>query len=155
MKNKKIRKNKVYLDTSVPSAYLDNQNLERRKLTREFWYKLRNYEIYISKITIKELKQIKDNKVRRNILKLVKNFKKLALTQEAKILGKEYIKNKIIPKKFEADAFHIAITSVNEIDFLVSWNFKHIVNIRTKRLVNFVNVKEGYRPIEIVAPPEL
>lgn len=53
------------------------------------------------------------------------------------------------------DDYHIAIATVNQMDFLVSWNFRHIVNVKTKQMVNLINLQNGYKTIEIIAPPEL
>lgn len=53
------------------------------------------------------------------------------------------------------DALHVAIASFNEINYLISWNFEHIVKVKTRKLVNFVNVINGYREIEIISPQEL
>lgn len=61
----------------------------------------------------------------------------------------------MVVETFFVDALHLAIASVHGLDYLVSWNFKHIVNVRTRRLVNAVNVNNDLRPLEIVAPLEL
>jgi len=148
-------KQKLYLDTSVLSAYYDNEKIERQELTKEFWKILENYEIYISTIVIKELEQTKDNELKSNFLNLVEGFKKLEISDEATALGDKYLENKIFPERFADDAYHTAVASVNNIDYLVSWNFKHLVKIKTRRLVNLVNLQNGYKSIEIIAPPEL
>jgi len=56
---------------------------------------------------------------------------------------------------YYSDALHLAVASVHGMDYLVSWNFRHIVNVRTRALVSSVNTNNGLRPLEIVAPPEL
>ena len=57
--------------------------------------------------------------------------------------------------KFFEDALHIAIATINKVDVLVSWNFKHIVNINRIRLYNSVNLKSGYSMIDIRSPREI
>ena len=73
-------------------------------------------------------------------------------SEEIKILSEEYILRRIIPVKHIENAVHIAVVTVNSIDILVSWNFEHIVKLKTKREVNAMNVLLGYNPIEIVEP---
>ncbi len=148
-------KQKVYLDTSVPSVFYDERQPERQEMTKEFWNKLGDFNVYISDLVMKELEKVNDEQLKQRLLKLVENCKTLKLSDEAKKLGREYIKNKIIPEKIEADAYHIAIATVNQMDFLVSWNFRHMVKVKTKQMVNIINLQNGYKTIEIIAPPEL
>lgn len=70
-------------------------------------------------------------------------------------LAMEYVNRGIIPKKYEDDAFHIAVASANDTDVLVSWNFQHIVKLKTKREVSATNLLMGYRAIEICSPMEV
>lgn len=147
-------KTKIYLDTSVPSAYYDSEKPERQELTKEFWLKIKNSIVHISELVKQELSQIENENLRRNISKLIKKFKVLKLTNKVKKLSEEYIKEGVVPERFKNDATHIAISTINNMDFLISWNFRHLVNVKTKRLVNAVNKKNGYKKIEIIAPPE-
>ena len=66
-----------------------------------------------------------------------------------------YIKEGIIPVKYQDDAFHIAIATVNNMDAILSWNFQHIVKLKTKREVVGINLIMGYRPIDIYTPWEV
>ena len=77
------------------------------------------------------------------------------LTKEAEKLAQNYIDERVVGIKHIADAQHIAIASVERVDILVSWNFKHLVKRKTRIGVNLINLKNGYRSIEILAPPEL
>jgi predicted nucleic acid-binding protein len=79
----------------------------------------------------------------------------LEFTEEARHLANNYIKDKILGTAGLNDAFHIAIATVNRIEVLVSWNFKHIVNLDKIRLFNAVNLKSGYPVIDIRTPKEL
>ena len=83
------------------------------------------------------------------------NPEELTLGYDSQLLAKEYMKRNIIPAKYEDDAFHIAIASVNNLDVIVSWNFKHIVKLKTKREVAGINTLMGYKPIEIYSPLEV
>jgi len=61
----------------------------------------------------------------------------------------------IIPEKYRADALHIAFATFYEMDVLVSYNLRHIVKLKTRRLVNYINLLEGYRNLEIGTPEEV
>jgi hypothetical protein len=70
-------------------------------------------------------------------------------------LADSYMKRNIVTTKYYADALHIAIATVLGVDVLVSWNFKHIVNLNKIKLFNSVNLQEGYPLIEIRTPKEV
>lgn len=145
----------LYLDTSVPSAYYDSRDPKRQELTREFWPKLLEYRVYISSLVLEELENVLEPGLKAMLLSLVDGFEILGLDDEVLALAGKYIAEGIIPAKYEGDACHIALASVNDIDYLISWNFRHLVKVKTRRLVNLINLKEGYKPIEMIAPPEL
>jgi hypothetical protein len=90
-------------------------------------------------------------------LKLIQELQPIELefTVECYELAGEYIKKGIIPLRYEDDAFHIAVASVNNIDAIISWNFKHIVKLKTKKEVLGVNALMGYKEIEIYSPLEV
>jgi hypothetical protein len=79
----------------------------------------------------------------------------LYLGEDSQALAKRYVKQGIIPAKYENDALHIAIASVNDLDVVVSWNFKHIVKVKTKKEVTGVNALMGYKDREIYSPLEV
>jgi predicted nucleic acid-binding protein len=147
---------KVYLDTSVPNGYYDDKNLERQRVTKEFWPKLKEYQVFISDVVIDEIKATGEEERKQGLLKLVGEFVSLSSeTIEIKALAEEYVTRGIIPAKHIKDAIHIAVASVNSLDILVSWNFEHIVKLKTKREVNVINVLFGYKQIEIIDPAML
>jgi hypothetical protein len=91
------------------------------------------------------------------LLDLVSKYglEELALSESARELAAKYIQEGIIPPKYEADALHIAIASVNDMDVLVSWNFEHMVKLKTKREVASINTFMGYGEIDIYSPWEV
>jgi predicted nucleic acid-binding protein len=144
---------KVYLDTSVPNGYFDDKNLERQRITKEFWPKLKEYQVFISEMVIEEIKATGKEEKKQGLLNLVKNFVSLSSeTAEIKTLAEEYVTRGVIPAKHIEDAIHIAVATVNSLDILVSWNFEHIVKLKTKREVNAINLLLGYNQIEIIEP---
>lgn len=144
---------KLYLDTSVPNGYFDAKNPNRQQTTRQFWLKLNKYQVFISDIVIEEIRATGDEDRKQSLLELVKSFECLsAKTDEIKTLAEEYVIRGIIPVQHIEDAAHIAVTTVNSLDVLISWNFEHIVKLKTKREVNVINVLLGYNEIEIIEP---
>lgn len=71
---------------------------------------------------------------------------------EAVELATEYITEKVVGKASYVDCLHIALATINRADILVSWNFKHIVNIERIRGYNSINIKNGYKQLEIRSP---
>jgi predicted nucleic acid-binding protein len=156
IRGKVVSKESLYLDTSVPSAYYDEKTKERQGITIKFWREiLPNYQVYVSEITVRELADTKDKILRKKLMHLIKSFKVLKLNKRVEALARTYIKNKIFPVRYIDDATHAAIASFYGISYLVSWNFEHLVKVRTRRLVNSVNILEGFSEIEIVSPQEL
>ena len=144
---------KIYLDTSVPNAYFDDKNPFRKEITREFWNKLKDYEVFISDIVIKEIEDIGYTTKKKELLEIIHDFKTLLGNEnEIKALAEEYIMRGVIPLKHIEDAIHIAVASYNYLDVLISWNFEHIVKLKTKREVNVINVLLGYNQLEIIEP---
>jgi predicted nucleic acid-binding protein len=151
-----MKKETLYLDTSVPSAYYDNRAEERREATIRFWKEvLPHFDVCISTITIEELGATKDEVLRRNFERLVKGFNILKPNKKIRELTNVYIHKRIFPERYVDDALHVAIPTFYKVPYLVSWNFEHLVKVRTRRLVNSVNALEGFGGIEIVSPQEL
>ena len=148
------RKLKIYIDTSVIGGCYDEEFSEWSNLLFEEFKEGKKIAV-ISDITLEELEKA-PQKVR-NILDSIPkmNINYIALNIEAEQLADLYIKNKIITKKFQEDARHIALATINNADVLVSWNFKHIVNLDRIRNYNSVNIKYGYKIIEIRTPREV
>ncbi len=79
----------------------------------------------------------------------------LAITNEADQLANQYVTENVVGKTSLRDCRHIAIATLNNADLLVSWNFKHIVNVRRIRGYNGVNYKLGHKILEIRTPREV
>lgn len=80
------------------------------------------------------------------------NTEFLDTTDEAVDLATEYIAEKVVGQTSYADCLHIALATINKADYLISWNFKHIVNVQRIRGYNAINMKNGYRLLEIRSP---
>jgi len=153
-----MKKLKLYLDTSVISAVVDEREPEKKTLTLRLFEEAKagKYETYISELVTAEVDKSEPEdavKLRDTINKLPSET--LVLTNEVRDLADAYIKQEIIPIRYINDAVHIAVASANDLDVIVSWNFKHIVKVKTKIEVKGVNALMGYKEIEIYSPLEV
>ncbi len=147
---------KLYLDTSVVSAYYDKRRKERQEATVKFWEEvLPRYQAYVSEITIEEIERTKDIVLRKKLMMLIEKFKILRLNTRIKEMSEIYVREGIFPEKYIDDSLHVAVASYYKISYLLSWNFKHLVKVKTRKLVNSVNILKGFEEIEIVSPQEL
>ena len=138
------RKLKVYLDTSVISALHDKRNPERKVLTEAFFKKIENFEVHISDITIVEIEKTPDLEIQNEMKKSIKSFSICSLPEEIEWLIEEYVRYGAISENYKEDAYHIAVAVLNELDYLLSWNFKHIVRKKTKDIVRMVNTLNNH-----------
>ena len=145
---------KIYIETSVPNAYLDSTKPERQQETQAFWKRLPGYQVYISDFVVKEIQQTPQQRRRNDLMALVKSFEQLeGDREEIDALTRHYVTSGVIAVL--ADAKHLAIAVTYNIGILVSWNYRHLVKLKTKRAVNALHLTEGYAPIEIVDPSML
>ena len=145
---------RIYPDTSVFGGYFDPEFKKwSRLLIEEFKSGIKI--AVISDLTLRELMEA-PSEVRSLVSEIPETYKEyVILDEEAKELAYHYIEEKVVTEKFLIDAQHIAIATVNHVDVLVSWNFKHIVNLKKVRLYNSVNLKYGYHLLEIRSPMEV
>jgi len=147
-------KQSLYLDTSVFGGYFDD---EFEEYTIPLFNRLLNEEFVIlfSTVTQDELENapflVKD------LVKHLKieNTKFIEETAEAVELATQYIAENVVGKTSYADCLHIALATIYQADFLVSWNFKHIVNVQRITGYNAINIKSGYKQLEIRSPRDL
>ena len=109
----------------------------------------------ISDITLDELSDAPEQ-VQENFRKIPEdNLEILISDLESEKLADLYVVEGAVSRKFYEDALHIAISTINQVNVLASWNFKHIVNLDRIRLYNAVNLKNGYTMLEIRNPREI
>ncbi|MCL1872635.1 MAG: hypothetical protein FWF85_00775 [Clostridiales bacterium] len=114
------------------------------------------YEGYTSRYVTFELLKTEEPK-RANMMKLIEkyNITVLDFHDEANRLANIYVRNKVIPEKFLLDGAHIAISSIHELDCILSFNYQHINKLKTKRMTELINLSEGYKRIAICTPMEV
>ena len=105
---------------------------------------------------LQEIDQAPDD-VRFSLMTHVRRLQPLVLSEsrESLSLAQEYIAARVLPASSRDDARHVAIATVAGSDALISWNFRHLVNLRRKQLVQAVNTRLGHPLIEIVSPEEV
>ncbi|MBI4844106.1 MAG: PIN domain-containing protein [Nitrospirae bacterium] len=151
-----MKKETLYLDTSVVSAYYDKRAEERQEATLNFWKNvIPVYKVFISEITANELEATKDEALKIKFRQLIEDFSMLNVNNRVKALAHAYINHGVFPERYIDDALHVAIATCHDISFVVSWNFEHLVKVKTRKTVNSVNILEGYKEIEIISPQEL
>lgn len=142
----------LYLETSVVGAYLDNGDPFRRDLTIRWWeHELAEYDAFSSILVQRELERIAEPH-RSGYLNLVKPLEQLELAEEVAILAEAYIERGIFQRKYIADAIHVALASFHKIDYLVTWNFGHIANVRKQARLRMFNQSAGFFAPTIVTP---
>ncbi|MBL7843592.1 MAG: type II toxin-antitoxin system VapC family toxin [Cyclobacteriaceae bacterium] len=145
---------RIYIDTSVIGGLFD---IEFSNDTKPFFDRVEKGELRIvySEITIDELANAPDRV--KNYLQELNSTQKefVEISQEAVNLADTYIREKVVGKTSRADCIHIALATLYKVDILVSWNFKHIVNISKIRGYNSVNLRLGHQTLEIRTPKEI
>lgn len=145
-------KQSIYLETSVIGAYLDNGEPFRRDLTIRWWeHELFEYKPYVSLIVQRELERTVEP-YRTASLNLIKPLSQLELTEEAAILAEGYVARGIFHRKYLADALHVAMASYHKIDYLVTWNFGFLANVRKQARIRVFNTSAGFFVPMIVTP---
>lgn len=147
-------KEKIYIDTSVFGGYFD---VEFEIPTKLFFKELKsnNNILLLSDVTISELENA-PVKIKELVNEYTKsNFEYLQLNDEVVELAENYIREKVVGKTSRNDCLHIALATINRASVLVSWNFKHIVNVQRIRNYNSINIKNGYPILEIRSPLEV
>lgn len=147
-------KTRIYSDTSVIGGCLDEE-FEYASLQLLNKFKAGEAFIILSDLTLLELEEAPSD-----VMALVdeipeENKEYVELTEEAADLAQEYITAGVIGDRKRVDAQHIAIATISRVDVLVSWNFKHIVNLERIHGYNSVNLKCGYPLLEIRTPNEV
>jgi predicted nucleic acid-binding protein len=145
---------KIYLDTSVFGGYYDIEFEEDTQILFEK-IKLGQFKIVYSNTTEDELLEAPE-KVQALLPGIDSELKiKVELNEEAVNLADMYLAENVVGRTSRADCFHIAMATINAVDILISWNFKHIVNVTRIRGYNAVNMKLGYPVIDIRSPKEI
>jgi len=149
-----VKKLILYLDTSVFGGFFDDEFKHESVLLFERANN-KEYDIMYSDLVQSELQNAPDK-----VKDLVKGIPKgsmmyIETTQEAFELANQYVEEGVVGKTSFADCLHIAMASIHNANILVSWNYKHIVNVQRITGYNSVNLKAGYKSLDIRSPKEI
>jgi predicted nucleic acid-binding protein len=150
----------VYVETSVLSYYTarlsrDIVTAARQTITQEWWDEARErYEIYISSMVLEEAKT-GDHEAARKRLTAISGLPILEINKAAEDLAKHLVDEQVVPENSAEDALHIAVATVHGMDFLLTWNFRHINNAEMKAKIRATIEALGYECPIICSPEEL
>ena len=142
---------RLYIDTSVFGGQFDHEFAE---FTVPLFERIDKGEftLLFSTVTQDELENAPQN-VKDSVTRIKIEFTEfIEITDEAVDLASAYIIEKVVGKTSYADCLHIALATLNRADYLISWNFKHIVNVQRIREYNSINIRNGYKELEIRSP---
>lgn len=153
-----MQKLKVYLDTSVVSHLMQEDVPEKMADTRKLWEMFRNdkFDVYLSTVTLREIQNCHEPKQSQLIDYLNQiQFTTLEITKAASEVAEKIVEMGILSQKSFDDCQHIGAAIAFGCDCIISWNFKHIVNVKTIRGIRAITNLEGYKMIEIWNPSVL
>ena len=153
-------KKRIYVETTVVSYLTARPSRDilvagHQEATRELWPHLSStYETYISALVFEEAGK-GDSAQAKMRLTAIEPFLMLDIDDEARTLAQKIIAGKAVPAEYPEDALHIAIAAVNGIEVILTWNFAHMNNPFTRKMVRRIIETEGYECPEICSPEEL
>jgi phosphosulfolactate synthase (CoM biosynthesis protein A) len=147
-------KPRLYFDTSVFGGICD---VEFQHETEMLFEMVKNDKIICVYSDLCEFElENAPNKVKEHFLNLDKNQTEFVeITEEINQLDEEYVIEKVVGQTSIDDCRHIACATINKVDYLISWNFKHIVNVFRIRGYNAINIKNGHIQLDIRSPKEI
>lgn len=153
---------KIYLDTSVINFLFADDAPEHQAETIEFFERYIGpgiYDTVISVFVIDEINQTPNETKRTKLMQVIADYELgflEAIDSEIVRMAQDYLAAGVVPPKKLYDALHVAISVFHGVDYLVSWNYKHLANVNRESRINAVNLSNGYtKPIRIITPLEL
>lgn len=153
-------KPKVYLETSVISYFTSRPSRDlivaaNQQITQEWWQVHRqDFDLFISQLVVREA-GAGDEHAAEQRLGAIADIPLLILNEEAVAFAEKLVKEGPIPRKAVEDALHIAVATFNGMDYLLTWNFKHIANATMRYKIEHICRLIGYEPPIICTPQEL
>lgn len=153
-------KKAVYIETSVLSyltarASSDLLGAARQKATIDWWETQRSrFELYTSDVAVEEAARGNPEAAMRR-LEALSGIPLLAVTDEVVALSKALVQGGALPAKALGDSLHVAVSAVHGVDYLLTWNYRHLDNAETKPIIRSVCAAQGYASPEICTPQEL
>ena len=144
-------KPKIYLESSVINMFFQDDAPYLRDLTKQFWSDaLPHFDGYVSEVVLAEIRATEDVDLRKALETLVKGFKILEITEGIVKLSEIYLSHRRLPR---GDVFHLASASIGEMNFLITWNLRHLYKLGTQEMIREVNAKLRI-PVPTIVTPE-
>jgi hypothetical protein len=153
-------KTKIYLETSLVSYLTSNPNRDivvasRQQITRVWWDTQRTrFTLYISPFVIQEASAGDPNAVKKR-LSIIKHLPLLEVNEKILALANNLLQAGAIPEKSTGDALHLAIAAFHRMDYLLTWNYKHLANAEKRNLITRTIQDNDYGSPIICTPDEL
>jgi len=153
-----MRVPRIYLETSIFNFYFADDAPDKKRDTLKLFEEIKKglYAPYTSEYVFFELRRADEPK-QSQMIELTDRYGVMLLESSVEVdrLAQIYVNEGIIPARHFIDAAHIATTTVHDLDFIVSYNFQHIVKRKTVTMTEAVNLREGYKRIGIFSPTEV
>ncbi|MHC4177047.1 MAG: type II toxin-antitoxin system VapC family toxin [Planctomycetota bacterium] len=149
----------VYVETTIPNAYASGRNdaasVYRRDITRQWWAEqARFYELRTSEATLAELKA-GSYPGQQQAIELVESLPLLDITDEVYAIAELYVRHQLMPAPAAGDALHLALAGLNEIDYLLTWNVRHLANPNKVEHMTIINRRLGLLSPVVISPEGL
>lgn len=146
----------VYIETTIPSYYFETRkNAEAvawRLTTVRWWQRARDaFELVTSSVVDAELDAAPSVKAQ-SCKRLIATLPRLDVNAEVTQVAKEYIAQRLVPRRAVADSFHLALASVHRIDHLLTWNCKHLANVNKAKHLAVINRRLGLTVPTVATP---
>ena len=151
---------KLYIETSIISYLTSDPSRDivtaaRQQLTRDWWKAKRtNFDLYISEFVLTEARA-GDQRLAALRLAALQGIQEIKLTETAERLASTFLSRGTLPQKAAVDALHIAVAVSGGIDYLLTWNFKHLANAALRSSIERLCRAHGYEPCIICTSEEL
>jgi predicted nucleic acid-binding protein len=151
---------KVYIETTVISYLTARPRRDvviagHQKITRDWWQTYRDrFDLVASQLVVRET-SVGDPQAAKERLDILATLPLLEVSEEAVALAHELVSTGVVPEKAAEDALHIAIAVTNGIEYLLTWNCKHLANATLRTKIEEACRSAGYEPVIICTPEEL
>lgn len=155
-----MEKPTLYMETTIPSYLLAKSSRDlvatvRQEITRVWWRRDHaRFTVFISDSVLEEAEQ-GDRRAAKKRLEFLDPFRVLEVTPDVERLTRLYLQKRIVPLEKPGDAAHLAFASIYEVQFLCTWNFKHLANAFTIHRLRELNEKEALFTPQVCTPEEL
>jgi len=153
-----MKKLKIYLETTIFNFVFADDAPDKKQDTLKLFEEISDgkYIPYTSEYVLQELQKAEEDK-KNKMINLIEKYKinLLEANEIAATLADKYVTENIIPLRYRTDGLHIAIAAINDLDIVVSYNFQHIVKLKTIMGTESINLREGYKRIGIHSPTEV